>query len=94
VHFGNAFSDNTPFIFFFRLPAISDPSQESCNGKMSFFLFFLSLSDVSIAGKFCNFVYKQYMFLNAELETESEALDLVTDLVGKVSYIQINGICD
>jgi hypothetical protein len=49
---------------------------------------------VSITGKFCNFVYEQYMFLNAELETESEALDLVADLVGKVSYIQINDICD
>jgi hypothetical protein len=33
--------------FLFRLPAISDPSQESCNGKMAFFLIFLPLSDVS-----------------------------------------------
>jgi hypothetical protein len=28
-----------------------------------------------------------YMFSNAELEAEYKALDLVADLVGKVSYI-------
>jgi hypothetical protein len=86
VHFCNAFSHNTP-LFFSRLPAISNPSQESCNSKMSFFLNFLSLSDVCMTGKFSNFIYERYMFLNAELEIKSKALDLVVDLVGKVSYI-------
>jgi hypothetical protein len=49
---------------------------------MSFFLIFLSLGDVSMTGKFCNFVYVWYMFLNAELETESKALDFMSYIVG------------